>query len=82
MEPIHRFSEAQIGKDMVFSVRDDIVPYVNGRLSTAIYSLALAASISVWFLAIRAPLWLDETSSFWQISGGFSRIMCNSSDLI
>ena len=81
MEPIHRFSEAQIGKDMVCSVRDDIVPYVNGRLSTAIYSLALAASISVWFLAIRAPLWLDETSSFWQISGGFSRIMSRTGEL-
>ncbi len=38
------------------------------------YAVALAASISVWFIAIRAPLWLDETSSYWQISGGFRHI--------
>ena len=41
----------------------------------AIYGLALAVSISVWFIAIRAPLWLDETISFFQIKGKFSEIM-------
>ncbi len=40
----------------------------------AIYALALAASISVWFFAVRAPLWLDETYSYWLISSGFSGI--------
>lgn len=44
------------------------------RAQYAIYALALAGSISLWFSAIRAPLWLDETSSFWQISAGFSQI--------
>lgn len=44
------------------------------RRSLAIYALGLAASISVWFLAIHAPLWLDETGSYWQISGGFSQL--------
>ncbi len=44
------------------------------RAQYVIYGLALAASVSIWFFAIRAPLWLDETSSFWQISAGFWQI--------
>jgi Dolichyl-phosphate-mannose-protein mannosyltransferase len=44
------------------------------RMQYAIYTLALAVSISIWFIAIRAPLWLDETISFWQINAGFSGI--------
>jgi mannosyltransferase len=43
-------------------------------MQSVIYALALLASIAVWFLAIRAPLWLDETGSFQQISAGFSHI--------
>ena len=46
-----------------------------GRGQSAIYAVALAASIALWFVAIRAPLWLDETFSYWQISGGFRRIV-------
>lgn len=42
---------------------------------SAAYGLAVVASLSVWLLAIRAPLWLDETASFWQISAGFGQIM-------
>ena len=38
-----------------------------------IYALALVVSISTWFLAIRAPLWLDETVSFFVIKGGSQR---------
>ena len=41
----------------------------------AIYALALTTSISIWFIAIRAPLWLDETGSYWQIGAGFSGIL-------
>ena len=37
--------------------------------------LALALAISTWFLAIGAPLWLDETVSFFVIKGGFSEIL-------
>lgn len=44
------------------------------RVLYAVYALALAVSISLWFVAIRAPLWLDETISFWQINAGFSGI--------
>jgi hypothetical protein len=39
------------------------------------YALALGVSISIWFIAIRAPLWLDETVSFYVIKGGFSKII-------
>jgi Dolichyl-phosphate-mannose-protein mannosyltransferase len=41
----------------------------------AIYTLALGLSISVWFLAIRAPLWLDETISLFIVKHGFSQIL-------
>jgi uncharacterized membrane protein len=41
----------------------------------ALYALALAVSISTWFIAIRAPLWLDETISFFVIKGRFSEII-------
>jgi len=44
------------------------------RVFFAIGFLCLAASVSVWLLAIRAPLWLDETGSYWQISGGFRQL--------
>ena len=40
-----------------------------------IYALALAVAISTWFIVIRAPLWLDETVSFYLIKGGFAGIM-------
>lgn len=39
-----------------------------------IYALALTVSISLWLLAIRAPLFLDETGAYWQINAGFSHI--------
>ena len=48
------------------------------HLTDAAYGLALLVSISVWFLAIRAPLWLDETVSYWQIAGGFRQIWARS----
>src|SRR6266496_70959 len=43
--------------------------------SVAVYSLCLLASFSVWLIAIRTPLWLDETISFWQINGGVAHIL-------
>jgi len=42
---------------------------------TSIYGLILGAAVSLWFLAFRAPLWLDETISFWQIKKGFGGIL-------
>ena len=40
----------------------------------AIYALALITSISTWFIALHAPLWIDETGTYWQIYAGFSEI--------
>ncbi len=44
----------------------------------AAYGIALLACLSVWFLAVRAPLWTDETLSYWQIAGGFKQIWSRS----
>ena len=44
-------------------------------MQSTIYSVALAVSISIWFYAIRTPLWLDETVSIYLIRGGFAGIM-------
>lgn len=49
--------------------------FVQDRVLYAIYALTLAVSVSIWFIAIRAPLWLDETVSYFLIKGGFSEIM-------
>ncbi len=48
---------------------------VPDRWQYGIYALALAVAISTWFIVIRAPLWLDETVSFYLIKGGFAGIM-------
>jgi uncharacterized membrane protein len=47
---------------------------IRNRVFCAPYALALAVSISTWFIAIRAALRLDETGTYWQISAGFSEI--------
>ncbi len=47
---------------------------ISTGMLTAIYAVVLAASISIWFLAIHAPLWLDETVSLYLIRGGFAGI--------
>ncbi|HLZ42772.1 MAG TPA: glycosyltransferase family 39 protein [Candidatus Sulfotelmatobacter sp.] len=47
-------------------------------LIVAVYGLAMLASFAVWLLAIRAPLWLDETGSYWTIAGGFRQIWARS----
>jgi hypothetical protein len=47
-------------------------------LSKLLYPIALLASLSIWLLALRAPLWLDETLAYWQVSGGFWKIWSRS----
>jgi uncharacterized membrane protein len=47
-------------------------------LSKFVYPSALLASLSIWLLALRAPLWLDETLAYWQVSGGFWKIWSRS----
>ena len=44
----------------------------------AAYGVALLVCLSEWFLAVRAPLWNDETLSYWQIAGGFKQIWARS----
>jgi hypothetical protein len=61
------FSETQAQTVRSRSIQDGAV--------YALYALALAASVSTWFLAIRAPLWLDETVSFFMVKGRFSEIV-------
>jgi len=46
--------------------------------SKLVYPAALLASLSIWLLALRAPLWLDETLAYWQVSGGFWKIWSRS----
>jgi uncharacterized membrane protein len=45
------------------------------RVLFPLYGLALLLSISTWFIAIRAPFWLDENVSMFAIKGGFSQIL-------
>jgi hypothetical protein len=47
-------------------------------LPRLVYPAALVASLSIWLLALRAPLWLDETLAYWQVSGGFWKIWSRS----
>jgi len=47
-------------------------------LPKLIYPVSLLASLSIWALALRAPLWLDETLAYWQGSGGFWKIWSRS----
>jgi len=50
-------------------------------LSKLLYPVALLASLSIWLLALRAPLWLDETLAYWQVSGGFWKIWSRSEQM-
>lgn len=50
-------------------------------LAKLVYPVSLLASLSIWLLAVRAPLWLDETLSYWQVSGGFWKIWSRSAQM-
>jgi 4-amino-4-deoxy-L-arabinose transferase-like glycosyltransferase len=43
---------------------------VSTRLRSLVYGLLLIATFAIWLIAIRAPLWLDETVSMYLIQGG------------
>lgn len=68
-------SEDHIEESAANLARPKSLQSIQDRVQYAIYALVLAAAFSIWFIAIRAPLWLDETSSFWQIRAGFWQIM-------
>jgi hypothetical protein len=44
------------------------------KRTTLALAVMLIISVAVWFAAIRMPLWLDETVSYFQIAGGFDQI--------
>ncbi len=39
-----------------------------------VFAFALCGAVAIWFLTIRSAFWLDETISYWEISGGFRQI--------
>ena len=41
----------------------------------------LLATLSIWLIGVRAPLWVDETLAYWQISGGFWKIWTRSGQM-
>lgn len=48
------------------------------KWSSAGYALVLACAVALWLAGVTAPLWLDETYSWWQISAGLSKIWSRS----
>ena len=67
-------SEAQLGELRRNQPQTESGRSLQDRVFYAIYWLALAVSISIWFIAVRAPLWMDETGSYWLICKGFAQI--------
>jgi mannosyltransferase len=67
-------SETQIEESHEGKPKPEGLRAVQDRVAYAVYAAALAVSIALWFLAVRAPLDLDETGSYWQISAGISKI--------
>ena len=54
---------------------------IQDRVYSIGYAILLAVSFSVWFIAIHAPLWLDETVTFSVISRGFGQIIARQGGL-
>ena len=53
-------------------------PKPDSVFEKVVYPVLLVASLSIWTLALRAPLWLDETLASWQVSGGFGKVWSRS----
>jgi len=75
MEVLNTVLEAQNGEPRGCHPLSNSLRLTGDRVLYATYVLALAVSVSVWFIAIRAPLWLDETGSYTGIKDGFSGIL-------
>lgn len=75
MEASDVISETQVQTSGARQVCSDGIRSPWDRKLYTLYGFALALSISIWFIAIRAPLWLDETVSLFVIKGGFSEIL-------
>ncbi len=50
-------------------------------LTKLVYPVALLASLSIWLVGLRAPSWLDETLTYWQVSGGLWKIWGRSQEI-
>ena len=44
------------------------------RIENIVYPVAILVAIVTWFFAVRYPLWMDETGSYFQVAGKFSDI--------
>jgi len=74
LESSSTVSEVQLAKVRRNQLEAKSVWHIHNRLSYGLYALSFAISISLWFIAIRSPLWLDETGTYWMIKDGFSQI--------
>src|ERR1035438_3582152 len=74
MEVVSSISEGRIENPQKKSALLRHLRFSRDLVVYAIYALAITASISMWFIALRAPLWVDETGGYWQIVAGFSEI--------
>jgi 4-amino-4-deoxy-L-arabinose transferase-like glycosyltransferase len=68
-------SDTQVEASGTPPVQPESSRFLPNRLLYTLYALALGVSVSIWFLAIRAPLWLDETVSFFTIKGGVAQML-------
>jgi hypothetical protein len=68
------FSEVESTRSQGKQLQPAVSQSVSDPVLYTIYGLALAVAVSIWLIAIRAPLWLDETGTYWQIHAGFSQI--------
>jgi hypothetical protein len=60
--------------------RDRVMPRTRSfDAANFVFALALCGSVAMWFLTIRSAFWLDETVSYWEISGGFREIWARQS---
>ncbi len=75
MNASERSSEIQTEADTNAPAQPKNSGSVRDGMLYVIYALALGVSISIWFLPIRSPLWLDETVSFFIIKGRFLEIL-------
>jgi hypothetical protein len=53
---------------------ENMLPKRKPGITNIVLASAFCMSVADWFSAIRSPLWLDETNSYYQISGGFWQI--------
>jgi uncharacterized membrane protein len=71
---VDNLSRAEIEQSGDLQARLKRLLYLPIDVYHVMYAVALGVSVALWFIAVRAPLWLDETVSFYTISAGLSHI--------